>query len=145
MIGLCHQFSFVCVRSVLSILVMSTLSWAAVPVGKAPVTPSHAPRGAAAYESATPAKSGFLPVLVYGAWNCSYCTKVKEIFEKNKIPFTYIDVTQNDRAYKEMQEKTSKTTVPQIFVGGRWVGSYMDVAWLSDEDLHKLVRRQKAS
>lgn len=132
-----RQLKVVFVRSVFFVLAMSTLSWAE---GGLPSKPSpHAP-AASSYAPPVPAKPGFLPVVIYSMPTCSWCTRAKELFEAKNIPIKVIDVTQDPRAYGEMQKKTSKTTVPQIFVGGRHVGSYWDVYKLSDEDFDKMVR-----
>lgn len=119
-----------------SVLTVASVSWAAVPTPASPHATSAVSK---------PAVPGILPVVIYTAPTCSWCTKVKALFDEKKIPAKIIDVTRDPKAYQEMQDKTSKTTVPQIFIGGKHIGSYMAVAWLSDEDFDKLLRGQETS
>lgn len=68
-------------------------------------------------------------VEIYGRDNCTYCTKAKELCEKQKVPYTYFDVSteggQGDITVEEFKEMfPQQSTIPQIKINGTWIGGY---------------------
>jgi glutaredoxin len=68
---------------------------------------------------------------LFGKLNCAFCTKAKDLLEKNAISFNYHDVVQSPTALYEMLARVkpligAKTpvTVPQIWLDGHCVGGY---------------------
>ena len=53
-------------------------------------------------------------VKIYSTPTCPYCINAKEFFKKNKIEFEDIDVSSDEKAAKEMQEKSGGMSVPVI-------------------------------
>jgi glutaredoxin-like YruB-family protein len=57
-------------------------------------------------------------VKIYSTPTCPHCIAAKEFFKDNKIEFENIDVSENEDAGKEMQEKSGGTAVPVIDIDG---------------------------
>ena len=78
--------------------------------------------------------------IIYGSQNCPFCTKAKELLDKNKIQYVYYDVT--DKKTETMDELAEKTnnqrTVPIVFKDSTFVGGYNELSniilFQEDED-----------
>ena len=70
------------------------------------------------------------PVEVYTTSYCFYCTRAKQLLARKGVAFTEIDVTGDDERRAWLVETTGRRTVPQIFIAGRPVGGYDDIAAL---------------
>ncbi|QJC27878.1 glutaredoxin 3 [Anaplasma platys] len=66
-------------------------------------------------------------ILIYTKIPCPYCTKAKALFNKKSVPFREIDVTNDPDAHREMVERSSRKTVPQIFIDGKSIGGCDDL------------------
>jgi glutaredoxin 3 len=67
-------------------------------------------------------------VTVYSKDYCPYCVKAKALLKRKGVAFDEIDVTRDEALQKEMVEKSGgRKTVPQIFVGGTFVGGCDDL------------------
>jgi len=65
-------------------------------------------------------------VVMYTTSWCPYCTRARELFDSKGVPYTEIDVDAVEGARAEMQQRSGRTSVPQIFVGERHLGGYDD-------------------
>ena len=72
-------------------------------------------------------------VVVYRTRYCPYCTMASRVLDQKGVPFTEIDVTGDHERRRWLLEVTGRRTVPQIFIDGRSIGGY--------EELAALVRR----
>jgi glutaredoxin 3 len=66
-------------------------------------------------------------VIIYSSAICPYCDRAKNLFQKKNISYTEIRVDQDEEKRKEMQEKTHRQTVPQIFINDRHIGGCDDL------------------
>ncbi|VDK21587.1 unnamed protein product [Taenia asiatica] len=85
-------------------------------------------------------------VLVFTKSFCPYCKKVMERFNNLKIPFGYLDLDlkKNGPDYQKMlQEITGRTTVPQVFFRGEFIGGCDDVMAIDDETIVKKANEMK--
>jgi len=57
-------------------------------------------------------------VKVYSTPECPWCKRVKEFLEQNKIKFSDVDVSKNDKAAEEAVKKSGQMGVPVIDVNG---------------------------
>lgn len=73
------------------------------------------------------------PVVVYSTNWCPYCTRVKQFFTSQGIPFTEIDLTDDPTQLEALVRRTGWKTVPQVFVGEEFVGGCDDVLKLHSE------------
>lgn len=68
--------------------------------------------------------------IVYGHEQCPWCVKVKELLSARGVPFSYVNVRENEWAKALLVDQGLKT-VPQVFRDGLRIGGYEDVAqWL---------------
>jgi len=80
-------------------------------------------------------------VVMYTTSWCPYCARARRLFQAKGVAFTDIDVDSIDGARAEMQQRSGRTTVPQIFVGEQHLGGYDDVQALDDRgELDPLLR-----
>ncbi|KAL5108617.1 Thioredoxin reductase 3 [Taenia crassiceps] len=85
-------------------------------------------------------------VLVFAKSSCPYCKKVVDRFNNLKIPFGYLDLSlkKNGSDYQKMlQEITGRTTVPQVFFRGEFIGGCDDVMEIDDETIVKKANEMK--
>jgi glutaredoxin 3 len=71
-------------------------------------------------------------VVMYATSWCPYCARARRLFEGKGVAFTEIDVDTVQGARAEMQRRSGRTSVPQIFIGGKHVGGYDDARALDD-------------
>jgi glutaredoxin len=69
---------------------------------------------------------------VYSANYCTFCKKTIMLLMYKGLHFEVIDVTDNDVARMMLKEATGKATVPQIYLNGRLIGGYTDLAALDE-------------
>ncbi len=60
-------------------------------------------------------------VKVYSTPTCPYCHMMKSFLKENNIKFTDIDVAADQKAAKEMIEKTGQMGVPVIEINGKHI------------------------
>ena len=72
------------------------------------------------------------PVTIYTTAWCGFCHRAKALLSRKDIPFEEIDVTMDRARRNEMEEKSGRHTVPQIWIGDTHVGG--------SDDLHALER-----
>ena len=82
------------------------------------------------------------PITIYTKEWCPYCTAAKRLLDEKGASFTEIDIGAKPELRAEMIQKTGgRTTVPQIFIGGRHVGGCDDIYELdAREELEALLR-----
>src|SRR3990172_7664732 len=64
---------------------------------------------------------------------CPYCEMAKRLLRSKGQEWTEIDVECEPGRAEEMIERSGRRTVPQIFIGDRYVGGFDDLATLEDE------------
>ena len=60
-------------------------------------------------------------IKVYSSSVCPYCVTLKEFLKERGVEFEEIDVSQDEKAMKEMVEKTGQMGVPVIEIDGEIV------------------------
>jgi glutaredoxin 3 len=74
------------------------------------------------------------PVKIYSKNWCPYCRSAKQLLTEKRIAFEEIDIERQPEARAAMiQESGGRTTVPQIFIGGRHIGGCDDLYALDAE------------
>ena len=71
-------------------------------------------------------------IKIYTTPICPYCVRAKTLLKKKGASFEEIDVLMDRGAREEMEQKSGRCTVPQIFIGDVHVGG--------SDDLHALDR-----
>lgn len=67
-------------------------------------------------------------VIVYTTAFCGYCMRAKSLLTRRNIPFREIDVSRDHELRQQLLEQTGRRTVPQIFINGRPIGGYAELA-----------------
>ena len=70
-------------------------------------------------------------VIMYSTGACPYCVRARMMFEGKGIEFTDMRVDQQPSLRAEMQQRSGRHTVPQIWIGEYHVGGYDDM-WMLD-------------
>ncbi len=72
-------------------------------------------------------------ITVYFAPFCPYCGWAKQLLNSKNVEFTMINVNDSAEIRNEMEQRSGRTSVPQIFIGDTHVGGYDDMAALDDK------------
>lgn len=71
------------------------------------------------------------PVIVYTAPSCPYCVRAKDLLKRRNVVFQEILISWDDEAgWKEAEKRSGMKTMPQIFIDGKCVGGYTELAAL---------------
>ena len=72
-----------------------------------------------------------MDIEIYTTKTCAYCVRAKSLLKNIGLGFTEIDVsTDTDKAI-EIAERSGQRTVPQIFIDGRSIGGFTELAELN--------------
>ena len=71
-------------------------------------------------------------VTIYTKDYCPFCQRAKALLDRKGIAYHEIDVTYDEVLQVEMQDRSQRRTVPQIFVDEHHIGG--------SDDLHALAR-----
>ena len=66
-------------------------------------------------------------ITIYTTPICPYCQSAKQLLARKGVAFDEIDVMGDGRLRDEMEEKSGRYTVPQIWIGDRHVGGCDDL------------------
>lgn len=67
-------------------------------------------------------------IVIYSTNTCPFCVRAKMLFNKKKVAFTEINLTENPERREEMIQKSQgKRTVPQIFINNQHIGGCDDL------------------
>jgi glutaredoxin 3 len=69
-------------------------------------------------------------VKVYTTSYCPYCVRAKRLLEAKKVAYQEIDVSGDAEQRRWLVDASGQRTVPQIFVNGRPIGGFTDMAAL---------------
>ena len=69
-------------------------------------------------------------VKVYTTNYCPYCVRAKKLLEQKRAPYEEISVEGDEEKRRWLAEASGQKTVPQIFINGRPVGGFSDLAAL---------------
>lgn len=66
-------------------------------------------------------------IIIYTTPICPYCVRAKQLLKKKGVAFDEIDVFMDRSKRDEMEQRSGRYTVPQIFIGERHVGGCDDL------------------
>jgi glutaredoxin 3 len=72
-------------------------------------------------------------VVVYSTDYCPYCTRAKQLLAKKGVSFEEVRVDDRPDLRQWLQQVTRQRTVPQVFVNGRPLGGFTDIAALDQK------------
>ena len=67
---------------------------------------------------------------VYTTRSCPYCVRAKRLLAERGIAYQEFDVGDDDALRADIVRRTGRRTVPQIFIDGRSIGGYEELAAL---------------
>ena len=81
-------------------------------------------------------------ITIYTTGWCPYCQRAKQLLTTKQLAFSEIDVEADGRLREEMQARSGRRTVPQIFIGETHVGGCDDLFALDAKgELDRLISR----
>lgn len=84
------------------------------------------------------------PVRVYASRYCGWCTRALALLEGKDVS-PQVSIVDTDRSLRrEMEERSGRRTVPQIFIGQRHIGGFDDLRALDAAgQLDELLGREQ--
>ncbi|MDE2579659.1 MAG: glutaredoxin 3 [Hyphomicrobiales bacterium] len=68
------------------------------------------------------------PVEIYTKATCPYCIRAKRLLDRKSVAYSEISVDGDMAGQMKMAERSGgRSTVPQIFIGGRHIGGCDDL------------------
>ncbi|MAE13912.1 glutaredoxin 3 [Candidatus Woesearchaeota archaeon] len=64
---------------------------------------------------------------------CPYCHAAKELLDRKGVSYTEYDVTNDPVKIKEMEERSERRTVPEIFINDKLIGGFDDLNALEQD------------
>jgi glutaredoxin 3 len=71
-------------------------------------------------------------VTMYSTSWCPYCTRARDLLERKGVTVEEIDVDEAPEKRAEMQTRSGRRSVPQIFIGDQHVGGCDDLHALEE-------------
>jgi glutaredoxin 3 len=72
-------------------------------------------------------------IIVYSADWCGYCARARRLLDTKGVPYEEIDVDVVAGARAEMQARSGRSTIPQIFINDQHIGGADDLYALEQE------------
>ena len=69
-------------------------------------------------------------VTIYTSAWCGYCAMAKRLLDSKGVSYHEIPVDMDVKRRAEMEQRSGRRTVPQIWIGERHIGGYDDLAAL---------------
>jgi glutaredoxin 3 len=86
------------------------------------------------------------PVQVYSSRYCGWCTRALALLESKGIQPEVLVVDSDRELRGEMEQRSGRRTVPQIFIGDRHIGGFDDLRALETAgELDVLLRDAQAT
>ncbi|MEE8379740.1 MAG: glutaredoxin 3 [Gammaproteobacteria bacterium] len=81
-----------------------------------------------------------IKIVMYTSAGCGYCEGAKHLFGKKGVSFTEIRVDKEAGMREEMEQRSQRDSVPQIFIGDTYVGGFDELVDLDmDDELDPLL------
>jgi len=72
-------------------------------------------------------------ISVYYAPFCPYCGWAKQLLDSKNVNYSMINVNDSAEIRQEMEARSQRTSVPQIFINDQHIGGYDDLAALDEQ------------
>ena len=69
-------------------------------------------------------------IVMYASNLCPYCRNARALLDRKGVSYTLLDVDREPHLWREMEERSGRNTVPQIFIDTVHIGGYDDLAAL---------------
>jgi len=71
-------------------------------------------------------------VTVYTTEPCSYCARVKGLLKARGVEFAEVNLSKDPAGRVELAQRTGMMTFPQVLVGGKLLGGFVEVQAAAD-------------
>ena len=79
-------------------------------------------------------------VVIYTTDYCSFCARAKALLRSKGVNFDEIDLSRDLGLREEIEQRTGRRTVPQIFIDGISVGGFDEIKQMDDDgELDRLL------
>ena len=72
-------------------------------------------------------------IVIYGTQTCPYCSRARRLFDRKGVKYIEVRVDLDTSRRREMEARTGRNSVPQIFIGDLHVGGFDDLSALDQE------------
>ena len=81
-------------------------------------------------------------IVMYTSAGCGYCEGAKHLLGRKGVGFTEIRIDKEAGKQQEMEQRSQRDSVPQIFIGDVHVGGFDDLVDLDmDDELDSMLSR----
>lgn len=81
-----------------------------------------------------------IKVEMYSTGLCPFCTRARMLLEKKGVQYIEYRIDVESALRDEMEQRSQRHTVPQIFIGDQHIGGFDDLAELEyDKELDTLL------
>lgn len=82
-------------------------------------------------------------IVMYGTNYCSYCMAARMLLKKKGVEVEEILVSDDPDSFREMQQKSGRRSVPQIFINDNAIGGFDELYQLEQSgDLDQLISQE---
>ena len=79
-------------------------------------------------------------VILYATASCPYCQRARRLLDRKGVAYQEISLDREPERWPEMEQRSGRNTVPQLFIDGRPIGGFDDMAELDfDGELDELL------
>ena len=71
--------------------------------------------------------NNMVDIVVYANQTCPYCTRARKLLDAKGVGYTLLDVGQDRALWQQMEARSGRHTIPQIFIGDHHVGGCDDL------------------
>ena len=90
--------------------------------------------------SNTMIEANTVKIEMYSTRLCPYCMRARTLLEKKGVPYIEFRVDKEPGLRAEMEERSKRSSVPQIFIDDKHIGGFDDLAELDvDEELDTIL------
>lgn len=69
-------------------------------------------------------------IVVYASAFCPYCRWARQLLDNKGVSYQVLDVDHDPALWQEIEQRTGRDTVPQIFIDDYHVGGFDDMSAL---------------
>lgn len=67
-------------------------------------------------------------VVIYCTRTCPFCTMAKKLFDAKGVSYEAIDIGNDRQKWAELEAKTGRNTVPQVYIGEHHIGGFDELS-----------------
>jgi glutaredoxin 3 len=72
-----------------------------------------------------------MTIEMYTSQPCAYCVNAKALLNQKGLDYSEIDISTDANKASEMVKRSGRQTVPQIFIDGKSIGGFTELAKLN--------------